>query len=86
MNTFSDNGRKPSFSDILWPIEGPNLANMAKKAINSEHSPNKCKHEVWIGLREYFSDNGRNPLKVIFWSLDGRNWVNIAQHRSISEN
>ena len=42
--TFSDNGRKPTFSVILWPLECQNLANLAQKWISSEHSPNKCTH------------------------------------------
>ena len=42
--TFPDNGQKLPFSVILWPLEGQNLANMAQKRINSEHSPNKCTH------------------------------------------
>ena len=54
-DTFSDDGRKPPFSVILWSQEGRNLANVAKKQINSEHSHNKCTHQVWSGLREYFS-------------------------------
>ena len=54
MNTFPDNSQKPQFSAILWPLEGHNLANMAKKQINSEHSPNKCTQQVWTGLRKYF--------------------------------
>ena len=54
MNTFSDNGRKPPFSVILWPLEGKNVANVASQQIISEHSPNKCTHQVWIGLCEYF--------------------------------
>ena len=53
-STFSDNGRKPPFSIILWPSESQNLANVAQKQINSEQSPNKCTHQVSIGLREYF--------------------------------
>ena len=36
MNTFSDNGQKPPFSVILWPLEGQN-----QKLIHSKHSPNK---------------------------------------------
>ena len=52
--TFSDIGQKPPFSVILWLLEGQNLASMAKKQIVSEHSPNKCYHQVWIGLCEYF--------------------------------
>ena len=43
-DTFSDDGRKPPFSVILWSQEGRNLANVAKKQINSEHSHNKCTH------------------------------------------
>ena len=46
MNTFSDNDDKPSFSVILWPLEGQNLANVATKQTDSEHSPNKCTHQV----------------------------------------
>ena len=48
--TFSDIGQKPPFSVILWPLEGQNLANVAQKRINTEHSSNKCTHQVWIGL------------------------------------
>ena len=55
LNTFSDNGRKPWFSVILWLLEGQNLVNVAQKRINSEHTPNKCTHQVWFGLHEYFS-------------------------------
>ena len=50
MNTFSDNGRKPPFSVILCPLEGQNMANVAQKWTNSEHSPNKCTPQAWIGL------------------------------------
>ena len=39
MTTFSDNGRKPPFSVILWSLEGQNLAKVAEKWINSEQSP-----------------------------------------------
>ena len=52
--TFSDNGRKPPFSVILWPLEGQNLANVGQKWINSEHSPNKCTPQIWIGVYKYF--------------------------------
>ena len=54
MNTFPDNGRKPPFLVILWPLDDQNLANVTKKQINSEHSPNKCTHCVSIELCEYF--------------------------------
>ena len=54
MNAFSDNGRKAPFSVILWPLEDQNLTNVAQKQMNSEHSPNKCTHEIFTGLREYF--------------------------------
>ena len=52
--TFSDIGQKPPFSVIFWPLEGRNLANVAQKRINSEHSSNKCTHQVWIGLHVHF--------------------------------
>ena len=51
--TISDNDRKPPFSVFLWQLQGQNGANMVQKRINSEHSSNKCTHQVWIGLREY---------------------------------
>ena len=54
MITFWDNGRKPTISAILWPLEGQNLANVSKKQIDSEHSPNKCTEQVYIGLHKYF--------------------------------
>ena len=54
MKPFSDNGQKPPFSLILWPLEGQNLANVAQQQINSEHTLDKCAHQVWIGLCEYF--------------------------------
>ena len=38
VNTFSDNGRKPLFSVILWPLEGQTLADMAQKRINNRLS------------------------------------------------
>ena len=41
MNTFSDNGWKPPFSVIFWPLEGQNVATMAQKQISSEHSSSK---------------------------------------------
>ena len=53
-NAFSDNGKKTPFPVISWPIEGQNMAKVVKKQINSEHSPSKCTHQVWIGLHEYF--------------------------------
>ena len=53
--TFSDIGQKPPFSFILWPLEGQNLANVAEKRINSEHSHKKCTQQVWIGYCGYFS-------------------------------
>ena len=34
---FSDNGRKPTLSVILWPLEGQNLSKVAQSWINSEH-------------------------------------------------
>ena len=46
VDTFPDNLQKPSLSVIFWPKEGQNLANMGKKLINSEQSPNKCTHLV----------------------------------------
>ena len=47
MNDFSDNRQKPPFSVIsFWPLEGQNLANVAQNLFNSEHSPNKCTHQV----------------------------------------
>ena len=61
MNTLSDNGQKPQFLVILWPGEGQNLAIVAQKRINSEDSPNKCRHQVLIGLGEYFLSDGRKP-------------------------
>ena len=54
LNTFSDNGHKPPFSVILWPLEGQNLAYVARKQINSEHSPNKCTQQISVWLCEYF--------------------------------
>ena len=63
-DTFSDNGRKPPFLVILWSQGGRNLANVAKKQINYEHSHNKYTPQVWIGLCEYFlvGGFGRQPL------------------------
>ena len=49
--TFSDYGQKPSFSVILCLLESQNLV---QKQTNSEHSTNKCTHQVWIGLCKYF--------------------------------
>ena len=49
--TIFSHGRKPPFSEIMWPLVGKNVA---QKLINYEHSLNKCTHQVWIGLREYF--------------------------------
>ena len=37
VDTFPNNGSKPPFSAILWPLEGQNLANVVKKQIISEH-------------------------------------------------
>ena len=45
---FSDIGQKPPYHHF-------HLANVVQKKINSEHSPNKCTHQVWIGLHEHFS-------------------------------
>ena len=58
MNTFSDSGRKPQFSVILWPPEGHNLANVVQKWINSAQSPNKCTHQVWITSAQVAADRG----------------------------
>ena len=82
VNTFPDNGRKPPFSAILWSKEGQNLANVTKKQIDYEQSPNMCTHQVWIGLREYISlDNGQNlPFSVILWPPKGHNLANMTQN------
>ena len=50
-DTFPDIGQKPPFSVILWRLEGQSWAKVVQKQINSENSPNKCTHQVWIGLR-----------------------------------
>ena len=43
------NAEKSPFRAILWPLDGQNLANVAQKRINSEHSSNKFTHcNVWI--------------------------------------
>ena len=46
LNIFSGNGQKPLFSANLLPLEGQNWANGGQKWITSEHSPNKCIHEI----------------------------------------
>ena len=57
MNTFSDDGQKPPFTPnfiiLFWPRDGHDLAIMAPKQTSFEHSPNKCRHQVWIVLCEY---------------------------------
>ena len=50
-DTFSDIGQKPPFSVILWQLEGQSWAKVVQKQINSENLPNKCTHQVCIGLR-----------------------------------
>ena len=47
--TFSDIGQKPPYHHFH------NLTKVVQKKIISEHSPNKCTHQVWIGLRGHFS-------------------------------
>ena len=76
MITFLDNGRKP-YSVILWPLEDKNLANVAQKQINFEHSANKCTPQVWTGLCEYFflikvGNKYFYPFSVIFLPLEAK--------------
>ena len=79
VNTLSDNGRKQPFSVILWPLEDRNLANVAPKRINFEHLPNKCTHQVYIGLHENCSGNGdKTPFSVILWPLECHIMANIG--------
>ena len=59
MTTFSDNGREPPFSVVLWPLDCQNLA-VAKNHINSENSLGvHTKFEM--DCMNTFSDNGRKP-------------------------
>ena len=58
VNTSPDNGRKPPFSVIYWPLEGQNWANIDQKQINSEHSTNQCIEIDWVII---FPDNGQKP-------------------------
>ena len=81
MNTFSDNGLKPPFSVILWPIEGQNLANVAKNHIKSEHSPDKYTHQFEVDCMTTLSDNGRQPpFSVVLWPLDCQNLAVAKKH------
>ena len=84
-NTFSNNGQKPPFSVILWPPEGRNLANVAKKLINSEHSPNKCTPNLnWIGeyIQIMVGKHHFDPLYVIFWPLEGQSGPMLPKSES----
>ena len=71
--TFSDDGRKPLFSVILWLLEGQNLANLPQsESILNTHSisvHNKCE----LDCVNTFSDNGQKPpSSFILWSLEGQ--------------
>ena len=46
-----------------WPTFWPTLP---KKRINSEHSPNKCRHQVELDCVDTYSGNGR---KTPFWPI-----------------
>ena len=76
---FSDNGRKPAFSVIMWPLKGKNLANVDQKWVKTEHSPNKCTH-LW---KQPFSPNFINFLAIQYVAqkrrLGGQNEANGAQ-------
>ena len=84
VNTVSHNGWKPPFLVILSPLEGQNLANVVQRGINFEHSPNKFRHQIWIGLHEYKISNRKMSLKntlcKITISLDiGIPMINLRQ-------
>ena len=84
---FSDDGQNSPFVVVLWSLVGQNVANEAQKWINCEHLPNKCTHQVWIGLHENFSDHGQKPPFSVshFVASRGLNLANRAQKRIKSE-
>ena len=58
--------------------EGQNLANVAQKRINSEHTPNisvDTKFELDCG--NTFSDNGRKPILIILCPPEGQKLANV---------
>ena len=70
-NNFSDNGQKAAFS------EGQDLANVAQKWVNSEHSTNKCTHQrKWPFSSKFIN---------FFWPLEGQNSANMAKKLFNSE-
>ena len=84
MNTFSDNGRKPSFSVILGPLEGQNLANMAQKRITVTSEPWVPNiHPISVHTKfeldcvNTFSDNGQKPQ--IFSYVVATRWPKFSQ-------
>ena len=79
-DTFSAYGGKPLFSVILWPLEGQNLVNVAKKQTISEHSPKKYSTKFELDSLNNFSDNDRKrPFSDILWPLEGQHFANVAK-------
>ena len=74
---FSDNGRNSPFSAILWPPQGQNLANLAKKQINFERWPFSV--HTKFDLHKYVFRSEATILTHFKWPLDGRNWVKITK-------
>ena len=72
MNTFSDHCRKPPFTDISWPLEGQNFANMSESFLNTHLT--SVHHKFELDCVNAFSDNGRKPpFWPIFWPVEGQN-------------
>ena len=86
VNTFPDNGLKPPFSVLLWPLEGQNLANIAKNASILNTRPISIHTKFELDCMNAFSNNGRKPpFSVILWPLDGLNLANVAKQQINSE-
>ena len=86
VNTFPDNSLKPPFSVLLWPLEGQNLANMAKNTSILNTRPISIHTKFELDCVNAFSNNGRKPpFSVILWPLDGLNLANMAKQQINSE-
>ena len=83
VDTFPENGRKPPFSVILWPLEGQNLGNMAKSKSFLNTHPISVHTKFGMDCVNTFPDNGpKPPISVILWPLGGQNLGNMAKSKS----
>ena len=74
--TFSDNGRKPPFSVILWPLEGQRSPK-SKSILNTHPLSVHTKFEM--DCVNTFSDNSQKPtFSVILWPPEGQNLAIVA--------